>query len=94
MFEHLFLIPLSMFNLQLKYKKDFNKMKGSSAYNTLNTDDNLSLNCASKINKLVSGVSDLCHWSIAYIRYRREAHLCRIKEGYFNFKRLLFTFAH
>uniref|UniRef100_A0A8C2FIL9 Nebulin-related anchoring protein n=1 Tax=Cyprinus carpio TaxID=7962 RepID=A0A8C2FIL9_CYPCA len=38
----------------LKYKKDLNKMKGSSAYHTLNTDDNLTLKCASKINKLVS----------------------------------------
>ncbi|XP_042591661.1 nebulin-related-anchoring protein isoform X4 [Cyprinus carpio] len=40
----------------LKYKKDLNKMKGSSAYHTLNTDDNLTLKCASKINKLVSEV--------------------------------------
>uniref|UniRef100_A0A671N506 Nebulin-related-anchoring protein-like n=1 Tax=Sinocyclocheilus anshuiensis TaxID=1608454 RepID=A0A671N506_9TELE len=40
----------------LKYKKDLNKMKGSSAYQTLNTDDNLTLNCARKTNKLVSGV--------------------------------------
>ncbi|XP_026132251.1 nebulin-related-anchoring protein-like isoform X3 [Carassius auratus] len=40
----------------LKYKKDLNKMKGSSAYHTLNTDDNLTLNCARKINKLVSEV--------------------------------------
>uniref|UniRef100_A0A672MEM2 SH3 domain-containing protein n=1 Tax=Sinocyclocheilus grahami TaxID=75366 RepID=A0A672MEM2_SINGR len=38
----------------LKYKKDLNKMKGSSAYHTLNTDDNLTLKCACKINKLVS----------------------------------------
>uniref|UniRef100_A0A8C2FJI2 Nebulin-related anchoring protein n=1 Tax=Cyprinus carpio TaxID=7962 RepID=A0A8C2FJI2_CYPCA len=41
---------------KLKYKKDLNKMKGSSAYHTLNTDDNLTLKCASKINKLVSEV--------------------------------------
>ncbi|XP_050980766.1 nebulin-related-anchoring protein isoform X2 [Labeo rohita] len=40
----------------LKYKKDLNKMKGSSAYHTLNTDDNLTLKCARKINKLVSEV--------------------------------------
>uniref|UniRef100_A0A673N4E9 Nebulin-related-anchoring protein-like n=1 Tax=Sinocyclocheilus rhinocerous TaxID=307959 RepID=A0A673N4E9_9TELE len=40
----------------LKYKKDLNKMKGSSAYHTLNTDDNLTLKCACKINKLVSKV--------------------------------------
>ncbi|XP_016360262.1 nebulin-related-anchoring protein-like isoform X3 [Sinocyclocheilus anshuiensis] len=40
----------------LKYKKDLNKMKGSSAYHTLNTDDNLTLKCACKINKLVSEV--------------------------------------
>uniref|UniRef100_A0A673IN16 Nebulin-related-anchoring protein-like n=1 Tax=Sinocyclocheilus rhinocerous TaxID=307959 RepID=A0A673IN16_9TELE len=39
----------------LKYKKDLNKMKGSSAYHTLNTDDNLTLYCARKTNKLVSG---------------------------------------
>ncbi len=64
-----------MFNLQLKYKKDM-KMKGSSAYQTLNTDDNLTLKCAQKINKLVSKVSDLCPWSI-------EEHM----DGIFTFAR-------
>uniref|UniRef100_W5L5P0 Nebulin-related anchoring protein n=1 Tax=Astyanax mexicanus TaxID=7994 RepID=W5L5P0_ASTMX len=38
----------------LKYKKDLNKMKGSSAYHSLTTDDNLTLKNACKINKLVS----------------------------------------
>uniref|UniRef100_A0A4W4EJZ7 LIM zinc-binding domain-containing protein n=1 Tax=Electrophorus electricus TaxID=8005 RepID=A0A4W4EJZ7_ELEEL len=38
----------------LKYKKDLNKMKGSSAYHSLNPDDNLTLKNARKINKLVS----------------------------------------
>uniref|UniRef100_A0A8B9K5X8 Nebulin-related anchoring protein n=1 Tax=Astyanax mexicanus TaxID=7994 RepID=A0A8B9K5X8_ASTMX len=38
----------------LKYKKDLNKMKGSSAYHSLTTDDNLTLKNARKINKLVS----------------------------------------
>uniref|UniRef100_A0A4W4EJT3 LIM zinc-binding domain-containing protein n=1 Tax=Electrophorus electricus TaxID=8005 RepID=A0A4W4EJT3_ELEEL len=40
----------------LKYKKDLNKMKGSSAYHSLNPDDNLTLKNARKINKLVSEV--------------------------------------
>lgn len=40
----------------LKYKKDLKKMKGSSAYHTLNTEDNLTLKSARKINKLMSEV--------------------------------------
>ncbi|XP_051522836.1 nebulin-related-anchoring protein isoform X2 [Myxocyprinus asiaticus] len=40
----------------LKYKKDLNKMKGSSAYHTVNPDDNLTLKSARKINKIVSEV--------------------------------------
>lgn len=48
----------SYFNLQLKYKKDLNKMKGSaSAYHCLTPDDNLALKNACKINKLVSEVN-------------------------------------
>nr|XP_055032539.1 nebulin-related-anchoring protein [Misgurnus anguillicaudatus] len=40
----------------LKYKKDLNKMKGSAAYHTLNSEDNLTLKSARKINKLMSEV--------------------------------------
>ncbi|KAK7122489.1 hypothetical protein R3I94_019565 [Phoxinus phoxinus] len=40
----------------LKYKKDLKKMKGSSAYHTLNTEDNLTLMSSRKINKLMSEV--------------------------------------
>ncbi|XP_072523449.1 nebulin-related-anchoring protein [Salminus brasiliensis] len=40
----------------LKYKKDLKKMKGSSAYHSLTTDDNLTLKNACKINKIVSEV--------------------------------------
>lgn len=60
-FEHLPYPPLSIFNLQLKYKKDLRKMKGSSAYQTLNTEDNLTLKSARKINKLMSEVRDICN---------------------------------
>ncbi|KAI4872815.1 hypothetical protein NFI96_016128 [Prochilodus magdalenae] len=40
----------------LKYKKDLNKMRGSSAYHSLATDENLTLKNARKINKIVSEV--------------------------------------
>ncbi|XP_051959174.1 nebulin-related-anchoring protein isoform X2 [Xyrauchen texanus] len=40
----------------LKYKKDLNMMKGSSAYHAVNPDDNLTLKSARKINKLMSEV--------------------------------------
>ncbi|XP_028989639.1 nebulin-related-anchoring protein isoform X2 [Betta splendens] len=40
----------------LKYRKDLNKMKGTSHYHSLTSEDNLSLQNARKINKLVSEV--------------------------------------
>ncbi|KAM4715988.1 nebulin-related-anchoring protein isoform 2-T2 [Anableps anableps] len=40
----------------LKYKKDLNKMKGTSHFHSLTSDDNLTLKNARKINKLVSEV--------------------------------------
>lgn len=45
--------------LQLKYKKDLNKMKGTSHFHSLTSEDNLTLKNARKINKLVSEVSFL-----------------------------------
>lgn len=42
--------------LQLKYKKDLNKMKGTSHFHSLTSEDNLSLKNARKINKIVSEV--------------------------------------
>uniref|UniRef100_A0A8C8IU62 LIM zinc-binding domain-containing protein n=1 Tax=Oncorhynchus tshawytscha TaxID=74940 RepID=A0A8C8IU62_ONCTS len=38
----------------LKYKKDLNKMKGSSHFHNLTSEDNLALKSARKINKIVS----------------------------------------
>uniref|UniRef100_A0A3B5LKB8 Nebulin-related anchoring protein n=1 Tax=Xiphophorus couchianus TaxID=32473 RepID=A0A3B5LKB8_9TELE len=38
----------------LKYKKDLNKMKGTSHFHSLTSDDNLALKNARKINKIVS----------------------------------------
>uniref|UniRef100_A0A8C7DHB6 Nebulin-related anchoring protein n=1 Tax=Oncorhynchus kisutch TaxID=8019 RepID=A0A8C7DHB6_ONCKI len=40
----------------LKYKKDLNKMKGSSHFHNLTSEDNLALKSARKINKIVSEV--------------------------------------
>uniref|UniRef100_A0A3B5L7P8 Nebulin-related anchoring protein n=1 Tax=Xiphophorus couchianus TaxID=32473 RepID=A0A3B5L7P8_9TELE len=40
----------------LKYKKDLNKMKGTSHFHSLTSDDNLALKNARKINKIVSEV--------------------------------------
>uniref|UniRef100_A0A665VGR3 Nebulin-related anchoring protein n=2 Tax=Carangiformes TaxID=1489907 RepID=A0A665VGR3_ECHNA len=40
----------------LKYRKDLNKMKGTSHYHSLTSEDNLALKNARKINKLVSEV--------------------------------------
>uniref|UniRef100_A0A668ADI7 Nebulin-related anchoring protein n=1 Tax=Myripristis murdjan TaxID=586833 RepID=A0A668ADI7_9TELE len=40
----------------LKYKKDLNKMKGTSHFHSLTSEDNLTLKNARKINKLVSEV--------------------------------------
>ncbi|KAF7204368.1 nebulin-related-anchoring protein isoform X2 [Nothobranchius furzeri] len=40
----------------LKYKKDLNKMKGTSHFHSLATEDNLTLKNAQKINKIVSKV--------------------------------------
>lgn len=45
--------------LQLKYKKDLNKMKGTSHFHSLTSEDNLTLKNARKINKIVSEVSFL-----------------------------------
>lgn len=42
---------------QLKYRKDLNKMKGTSHFHSLTSEDNLTLKNAQKINKLVSEVS-------------------------------------
>lgn len=43
--------------LQLKYKKDLNKMKGTSHFHSLTSEDNLTLKNARKINKIISEVS-------------------------------------
>uniref|UniRef100_A0A7N8X974 Nebulin-related anchoring protein n=1 Tax=Mastacembelus armatus TaxID=205130 RepID=A0A7N8X974_9TELE len=40
----------------LKYRKDLNKMKGTSRFHSLTSEDNLTLKNAQKINKLVSEV--------------------------------------
>ncbi|RVE59483.1 hypothetical protein OJAV_G00188890 [Oryzias javanicus] len=40
----------------LKYKKDLNRMKGTSHFHNLTTEDNLTLKNAKKINKIVSEV--------------------------------------
>ncbi|KAM9326442.1 nebulin-related-anchoring protein [Gastrophryne carolinensis] len=40
----------------IKYKKDFSKMKGAAHYHTLSTDDNLTLKQAQNVNKLVSEI--------------------------------------
>lgn len=45
------------FSSQLKYRKDLNKMKGSSHFHSLTSEDNLALMNARRINKLVSEVS-------------------------------------
>lgn len=47
----------SLIRLQLKYKKDLSKMKGTSHFHSLTSEDNLALKNARKINKLVSEVS-------------------------------------
>lgn len=43
--------------VQLKYKKDLNKMKGTSHFHSLTSEDNLALKNARKINKIISEVS-------------------------------------
>lgn len=54
LFKHQANLPL-----QLKYKKDLNKMKGMSHFHSLTTEDNLILKNAQKINKIVSEVRSL-----------------------------------
>lgn len=49
----------SGFPLQLKYRKDLNKMKGTSHFHSLTSEDNLALKNARKINKIVSEVGGL-----------------------------------
>lgn len=49
-------IQSSHISLQLKYKKDLNRMKGTSHFHNLTTEDNLTLKNAKKINKIVSEV--------------------------------------
>lgn len=48
----------SFIPLQLKYKKDLDKMKGTSHFHSLTSEDNVALMNARKINKFVSEVSD------------------------------------
>lgn len=45
--------------LQLKYRKDLSKMKGTSHFHSLTSEDNLALKNARKINKIVSEVGEL-----------------------------------
>lgn len=49
----------SGFPSQLKYRKDLSKMKGTSHFHSLTSEDNLALKNARKINKIVSEVGEL-----------------------------------
>ncbi|XP_063290438.1 nebulin-related-anchoring protein [Pelobates fuscus] len=46
----------------IKYKKDFSKMKGAAHYHTLATEDNMTMKQAQNVNKLVSEVEYKKDW--------------------------------
>ena len=54
--DHLVSICLFLLHPQLKYRKDQKKMRGTSHYTSLTSEDNLALKNARKISKLVSEV--------------------------------------
>jgi hypothetical protein len=56
--DHLVSVCLSL-HPQLKYRKDQKKMKGTSHFTSLTSEDNLALKNARKISKLVSEVRSL-----------------------------------
>lgn len=76
---------------QLKYKKDLNKMKGTSHFHSLTSEDNLTLKNARKINKLISEVS-LCRLEVGDRSQGDKARVYEYEHQAFHNACLVFIF--